>query len=378
MSAPPPPGRLARLLSGIVVGVVAAVLLGALAEGAARLVARLRGGEWPQTQAERAHADALNRSLLYTVHPYLNAAPRPGATSTVNGRRASFNSSGYRSVERPLAKPAGVRRVVTVGGSTTFDLLADDDPQTWPAQLERLLVADGEPVEVWNAGFPGWTSAENIIAFSLRDADLEPDVVVLLQGFNDLQPAAHQPFDPQYVAGHAAEVTTGLGLQQPELGWLDRSVALETVRGWLGIAPDVLGAAPAPRTAEIEPAALRVYERNLTSFVALVRAHGAVPLLVTQPLRIREGQARQMDLGILAWWIRGLQSEAVPAQLERLNDVTRAIAAAQGLPLADAARDVDWTDADFGDAVHYSPAGSAKLAAFLRAPVEAALAAGAR
>jgi hypothetical protein len=368
--------RLGRLIAGTVVGVAMAVLLAALVEGGARVAGRLRDGQWPQTYAERTHADAVHRSQLYTMHPYLNAAPRPGASSTVNGRHASFNSSGYRSAERPRAKPDGVRRVLTVGGSTTFDLLADDDPHTWPAQLERLLTADGERVEVWNAGFPGWTSAENLIAFSLRDADLAPDVVVLLQGFNDLQPAAHRPFDPQYVEGHAAEVASGLGLVPPVLRWSDRSVALEIARNWLGAPPpDLLGIAPVGRHMAIDADAPRVYERNLTSFLAVVRAHGATPLLVTQPLRLREGDARRMDLGILAWWIRGLESEKVPGELERLNDVTRAVAAAQGVALADAARDVAWTDADFGDAVHYSPAGSTKLAAFLRGPVESALAA---
>ena len=47
----------------------------------------------------------------------------------------SLNSLGFLTPERPFEKPAGVRRIVILGGSTTIDGFTD--PETWPARLER-------------------------------------------------------------------------------------------------------------------------------------------------------------------------------------------------------------------------------------------------
>ena len=226
--------RLGRLIAGTVVGVLMAVLLAALVEGGARVAGRLRDGQWPQTYAERTHADAVHRSQLYLMHPYLNAAPRPGASSTVNGRRASFNSSGYRSVERPRAKPDGVRRVLTVGGSTTFDLLADDDPHTWPAQLEALLTADGERVEVWNAGFPGWTSAEMMRILSWRNRISSRVMTTRTARTSWASPPSvtRTPMTGAVVVGSMAVISGLLGTRPLRLGACRRPTPPR--RGWSG------------------------------------------------------------------------------------------------------------------------------------------------
>lgn len=345
------------------------VLLLLLAEGGLRLLRRLRGMP-AETRVELFYGEMRRALGLYRAHPFTNTGPRPGAAALAFGRALSFNSAGYRSPERPFAKSPGRRRVLCAGGSTTFDIGATDDAATWPAQLEAALAG----TEVWNAGFPGWTSAENLISFALRDGDLEPDLVVLYQGINDLQPAAHAPFDREYVAGHAAESRLALGLDLPAIAWSERSLLLEKARDLLGRPRDPWQRLKMPaageRRARLPPAALATFERNVRSLIALARGRGGRVLLVTQTLRLRR-DAADADRDYLAGWLQGLEPAAAAGELERLNEILRR-QAGEGVAVADAAREIDWRDEDFGDPMHTTAAGSRKLAGYL-APRAAAL-----
>lgn len=91
----------------------------------------------------------------------------------------ALNREGYRG---PVLgkKPAGVKRVIVLGGSTVLcpgQTLA----QTWPGQLQSMLPG----VQVINLGW----NAEGAYGFiqTLQDyAYLQPDLVILYEGYNDL------------------------------------------------------------------------------------------------------------------------------------------------------------------------------------------------
>jgi len=339
-------------------------------EGGARIVQRLRTGDWSGTRLTALDRELAVAATLYRTHPYLVVAPHEGARVAVFGKHAGFSSLGYRSPERPLAKPAGTRRILCVGGSTTFDLLAERDEATWPWLLEDRLRAGGERVEVWNAGFPGWTSLESTLSLAVRDADLRPDLVIVFHGLNDLRPGSHRSFDRQYEHGHAELARRVLGLERDPLTWAQRSVLVEGLGDLLRGGPTnpwTVRTAPAStaRAQRLPAAAVAVFGRNLRSLAGLAAAHGAKVLFVTQRVRIREPSAAA-DRDLLAQWLPGLEPSAVPAELERLDDVTRLLAAEGVGTLADAAREVPWTDGDFADAMHFSEQGSRALAAYLQ------------
>ncbi len=351
--------------AGLMLLVAVALLLGA--EGVFRCWLRWRDGRWPATLPVAFEQAQREVRTLYRRHPYLLVAPREGARDT-RTERIAINSLGYRSPERPREKPSGVARVVCSGGSTTYDVLAPGNAATWPAQLEAALVAGGRRVEVWNAGFPAWTTLENVIALETRDVDLEPDVVILYQGINDLQPLAHDPVDPQYAGFHAEYLVTSLGFGDDGVPWYRRSVLAERASALLLGRPPRAVWQPTPAGAvrtSISPEGLRVFERNVRSFVAVARAHGADALLATQPLH----SSRQTDRIVYEQLLPDLDPSAVPAALEQLNDVLRRLARDLPVALADVARDVAWTDADFLDPMHTSAGGSRKLAAALQGPV---------
>jgi lysophospholipase L1-like esterase len=361
--------------AGVIIA-LSTLLLATLLEGGTRLYLRLRDGQWPRSWATVVEAGRDNSSRIFRPRAFLFTGPREGTATVASGRHMSFNRAGYRSPERDRAKPAGTYRIVTAGGSTTFDIRVPSDEQSWPWQLEKRLHERGVPVEVWNAAFPGWTSVENVIALSIRDVDLHPDLVILFQGINDLQPAAHTPFDPQYEMPHAILQLAATGLSQAPMGWRDHSVflarALPLARRWAGISEPQPFAAPwaaaPPRVDALPDEAVATFDRNVRSFVAVALAHGARVLLVTQSLRLRADHAEQ-DTADLQQWIPGMLAGTAVRELERFNDVLRGIAASGDAGLADAAREVPWSDGDFTDPMHFTAAGSRKLAAYLAGKV---------
>ena len=136
--------------------------------------------------------------FAWTPHPYMAYSPTPNYR---NGR-TSHNSLGYRNGEFPLAKPEGVYRIVALGGSSTYDVRIEDNAATFTAQLEKLLKEDYgyRDVQVINAGVPGYNSWEILASLEFRVLDLDPDLVIIYEGTNDVharlvEPAAYRGDD---------------------------------------------------------------------------------------------------------------------------------------------------------------------------------------
>ena len=346
--------------------VVTATLLAlVLVEACARGLVRLRTGQWPVTAAVTLYRNHLEVHGLFRRHPWFNVTGRGGASAEAPGKRATLNSQGYRSPERSAAKPADVRRVLCAGGSTTFDSLADRNETTWPWLLEQELRQRGLPVEVWNAGVPTWTSLENTIALLARDLELQPDILVVLQGFNDLQPAAHSPHDPTYESGHSERMLEALGFELEPPGLLARSVALERLRAIFGLEAAEPGSSP--KAAFVSDHGLETYRRNLRTLVGVARTHGIEVLLVTQPLRPAPAETER-DRRFLGEWL-GLEGEAVERELTRANEVLLDVATAEATSAFDAVAAAEWRKEDFWDPVHFGTPGSEKLARLLAEPV---------
>lgn len=114
---------------------------------------------------------------------------QPGAKLdvVVGGERfvVEMNSHGYRTREFALPKPAGLVRVICIGGSTTVAGRTNDE--TYPALLERKLQAlfPGLALEVLNLGVSSATT-EYWHARLSRVFGFEPDVVVQYPGVNDI------------------------------------------------------------------------------------------------------------------------------------------------------------------------------------------------
>ena len=357
-----------------------AVLLFLLLEGGCRAAVRVKTGAWPETRAVSYTKFVERVGKAFRRHPLLVVAGRPDATLEAAGKVLHFNARGQRATnvrDLVVPKPAGVFRIVCAGGSTTLDVLSPDDVSTWPARLGALLAPRAD---VANAGFTGWSSLESLVSLEIRDVDLAPDLVVVFSGINDLQPAGHDPFTPDYSLGHLDLLPRVTGVAPVPVRLVSRSVFLEFVLGRLR-PPD--GAAPAdgfapsyewkggPKRDDIPEAAEAVYERNLRSTIAVARAHGARTLLVAQAVRLRKGREAE-DGAWIAAWTPGLTTKGYLAGLAKYNAVAQKLGAEGAALFFDPFADGGFPDAAFADPVHFSPEGSDRfaraLAAFLTSP----------
>jgi hypothetical protein len=112
---------------------------------------------------------------LYQPDAELGHALRPGIRSA----DVATSSAGFRDREYPLAKPPGTLRVLGVGDSFTFG-------STYPRGiylevLETLLAESGpaSPVEVLNAGVPGYSTHQELGHLRKYGLRFAPDLVVL-------------------------------------------------------------------------------------------------------------------------------------------------------------------------------------------------------
>jgi hypothetical protein len=109
--------------------------------------------------------------------------------------REEHNSLGYRGAEITIPKPDDVFRIVAIGGSTTYGEFIEENDLTYPAQLEYVLREDYgyENVEVINAGVPAYTSWESLVSLQFRVLDLDPDLIIIYDGVNDINPRLTNP-----------------------------------------------------------------------------------------------------------------------------------------------------------------------------------------
>jgi len=117
-----------------------------------------------------------------SLHFKLNREMRPTGEA--------LNSEGFRGGEWG-AKPPGVFRILALGDSCTFGLIARENfgfvKQPYPLKLQRLVERRiGEDrVEVLNAGVPGYNSFHGVLLLRTRLRDLDPDLITVRYGWND-------------------------------------------------------------------------------------------------------------------------------------------------------------------------------------------------
>jgi hypothetical protein len=158
----------ARLAGGLLVSVATLVVLAFLAEGALRTF-------------------GIGDDAIAGPHPWTGWVHLPNLRAELKSedpadpRRIRFetNSLGLRDVERSVAKPPGTWRVLLLGDSFVAGAQVPVD-STVSRVSERLLAAAlARPVEVWNCGVSGYSTAQQLLYLRHVARDFDPDVVVL-------------------------------------------------------------------------------------------------------------------------------------------------------------------------------------------------------
>lgn len=112
---------------------------------------------------------------------------RPGVRGRFMGHELSINGLGMRDRERNREKPPGVFRIIGLGDSHAFGWGVAQE-ETYLSRLEAMLQErnPGRRFEVLNLGVPGYNTVQELQIFTLRAAELSPDMVIINYVDNDM------------------------------------------------------------------------------------------------------------------------------------------------------------------------------------------------
>ncbi len=361
MSAPPPLERsprarpLRRRAAALALACLGLVGLLALAEVAFR------------ARAERLGFDAARRAAArdYVLHGWTAGyAPHPHTIFRRPPAPGVVNAEGFKDAQWTLARTRGVPRILCLGGSTTESGNDAGLQGSFPFFLGAILRERlGREVEVLNAGMSGWNSAELVAAWFLDLIDFRPDLVVIHEAVNDVEPRGHQGFRRDY--SHYRHAFVPLAYD-PLTRWLAAHSDL-----WLWLVgrdgpPTIQDMTVFPDHppygfdgVRFPPGTLEPYRRNLRSIGESVLAEGGTLALMTLVYDTRYDARPQEAKDV--WPTRQFR-----VGIREHNQVMRELAAAHGWLLCDLEalereRMDEWAPW-FRDLVHVEPEGNRRKA----------------
>jgi len=327
--------------------------------------------------ALRVYQRVTTGTAVTSVFPGWRASPMPYSPFLAFGPRvnyeipnkqepslARFDARGFRTTERIGVKAADETRIVAFGGSTTEDLW-NATGRHWPWLLEQRLQqnADGR-VRVLNGGMSAYATPHSLIRTAFDLPEMDADAVIVMHNINDLTAvyfaiAADTTLDAHYAAKYLTRGYTGLRSEE-DIVW---SRLLRLVRNRLF--PVREDRAPVPDSPETLARGLELFSRNLRSIVAVARAHGVEPILLTMPFSRLEAHYNAALAGDAVTGSVGIgpvpEHERLLRDLAHYNRATLAVARETGSTAIDMAA-YAWDDSHFVDIVHYSDAGSEAFA----------------
>ena len=183
------------------------------AESAIRTVRRVRNAR----NIERHRVvDAFCSELARLCRSGLHSAGdlTPGFRGRCGQSEVTINEHGTRGRSFPVHKPPGEQRVICIGGSTTFGATFKSGDRLFPDVLEDILRRKlKRPVTVINGGVSAYKAADSVKRFEAKLMALDPDVVVVYHGINDVLQGLRdtQRFAPcaslllRWLRGHVAD-----------------------------------------------------------------------------------------------------------------------------------------------------------------------------
>jgi GDSL-like Lipase/Acylhydrolase family len=289
--------------------------------------------------------------------------------------RIHQNSLGFRGADPP-ADFADRLSIVTIGGSTTHQETQSDNV-TWTALLGDAVADCFDRTWINNAGFEGHSSFAHIQLIRGYINKLHPKIAVLLIGANEIYFTPAGITEPN--AYDREQVVSNLNFDAGIKGFLkglsNRSEVVDlgltlyrSFRAWklgynYGVDWSTLAEEDAMTgDAEAQLVAMKdkqaAYAARLRVIIRLLRDGHTVPVLVTQPTvaEIARDPTTGKDLSRLAnglYWYRALGI---------YNDTMRQVAQSENLRLIDLAHTMPRDTKYYYYPIHYTDAGSKKVA----------------
>lgn len=228
-------------------------------------------------------AVAADQGLRWTAYGgrLMGVSGRGGAGMDDPGSQQVDAFSGFRALEetqafrdypdqdypvRPTPRRADATRLVALGGSSTGGAWQNDDlDEFWPAEVERSL---GGTVQAVNQGVGGWTSLHIRRYLETRMDLVDPDVVVLYIGHNDILTESPRPYRQLHAAWRAgggwsmgvSKLLAGVPAYQAARFWVQAlvrsgggaAVPVDDARGNIAAIHDLLSEREVPMVLALE------------------------------------------------------------------------------------------------------------------------------
>ena len=331
------------LLIALTVGSVVVLLLAA--EGAIRIRQTLRYGS------------AATVDEYYTVDPKLDLRV---PIANMSKGHVSVNSLGFRGPEIAMPKPPGLVRVAYLGASTTWCAEVSGNDYVWP-HIATASIASAYPdtrFDYVNGGVPGYTVSSSLKNLERRIAPLDPDVIVIYEGINDLSGELREAAVRQGIVADA---------KPPETSWIARySVLWNLVDKNLRVMASQREARKNQGRVAIDTSKIgEQYRRELTHLVRVAQARSKLTAVVTLETRVRSDQTpeqQEVALQSAIFFMPFITANDLIAGYARYNQIVREVAANTGALLIDGEDSIPGDAAHFADSVHFTDAGSKAMA----------------
>ena len=273
-----------------------------------------------------------DRDLFWRMRPSQEIKSR-----FFNDKNIRINSLGLRGEEISPDKTG--KRIVAIGNSCTFG---------WGSSVQTIFATQlghrlGQNWESINAGVPGYTSFQGKKFLSSDIVSLQPDILLVMFGWNDHWAAASQiaDKDQQFPSQMVIDL-------QNRLSKLHTYRLLK--KAWLNTIdpnPD----STFDREQTVHRVGLNDFQINLDEICRIAKCNNMIPVLLTSPIPSLE-----------KYYPRGVTS-IIHRVHERYNDITRAVALKNNVLLIDL--DLEFNSAEHlwddpaNDPIHFNSRGHA-------------------
>lgn len=303
--------------------------------------------------------------------------------SGISGKnRITTNNMGFRGDYLTLPKPSHEFRIVMMGGSSTECVYIDEEQAIHTIlekELKKYTSNKDQIIKVYNAGISGDRSDDHIALLVQRIVHLQPDLIILLMGINDLL-AAMNNFNYLHF-NHIQNQLNWKKLFQLMLTefQIPRRIyySFKKIRGKTNEFINMPSKSDyrlkheksmqVPLTLKHPRKDLTSYENNLKTIVGVTKAHKIQLVFITQ----QSTWNSQQDSLVSNWhWMLAIggkryKDDVMDKALQEYNKAMKKIASQFSIPVFDLENHLPRTLEYFYDDVHFTVKGAYQTAADL-------------
>jgi lysophospholipase L1-like esterase len=281
----------------------------------------------------------------------------------------SKNSLGFRGKEKPVNYD-DLLSIITIGGSTT-ECYYISDGNDWPGVLEKKLSEKYNNIWINNAGLDGQSTFGHSILLNDYVSKLKPKYILYLTGCNEIGREDLSKYDKDKLQDEYQSVGNFF-TKNSELVDLVVNIARGLRARKENLIHEVIDFKNQPHV-KVDSTVLNdllsyhktftaEYKKRLTALIQKTKEYNIKPILITQSTVV--GKATDEATGTDLATIKLMNSNGgytYQRILEKYNEVTRAVAKEQNIPLIELGNKMPKNSRYYVDGIHYTNDGAQKV-----------------